>query len=215
MPRLSAVVELNVGGTPFTTSRSTLTAEPNSMLARMVQGDMPSAEDSQGRIFIDRNGSLFHVVLEYLREYGGDHFALPTLTADSLARLRREVEFYGLEGLLLVLDNAEQPSKPADAGQARFEYAWVMEALPRARPIHEGYWSNQGEKDRRLQETVDHQGLVQLPKLTLLVQQGWQLVETHYAHNVVKIRDGRGRVHCDSYSEAHMLVKRLIVESDV
>ncbi len=34
------IVELNVGGTHFTTTRSTLSKEPDSMLARMFAGDM-------------------------------------------------------------------------------------------------------------------------------------------------------------------------------
>lgn len=45
----SDVIELNVGGTIFASSRGTLTRISDSMLARLVDGDIPSARDSQGR----------------------------------------------------------------------------------------------------------------------------------------------------------------------
>ena len=63
------VVELNVGGRLFTTTRSTLSKHAGSMLAAMFSGDMqPALQDSQGRYFIDRNGDWFAVILSYLRE---------------------------------------------------------------------------------------------------------------------------------------------------
>ena len=47
---LMQVVELNVGGTIYATTRSTLCKDPDSMLARMFEGDLqPSHLDSQGR----------------------------------------------------------------------------------------------------------------------------------------------------------------------
>lgn len=63
------IVDLNVGGRYFTTTRSTLCKYSGSMLAAMFGGDLqPSQQDSQGRYFIDRNGDYFAVVLSYLRE---------------------------------------------------------------------------------------------------------------------------------------------------
>ena len=62
------VLELNVGGSYFTTTRSTLCKEPASTLARMFAGDLaPSQVDKQGRYFIDRSGDTFGAVLAYLR----------------------------------------------------------------------------------------------------------------------------------------------------
>ncbi len=44
------VVELNVGGTLFTTSRATLTSRSNSMLARMFEGELsPAQRDTSSR----------------------------------------------------------------------------------------------------------------------------------------------------------------------
>lgn len=63
------VIELNVGGHVFTTLRSTFCKHADSMLARMFSGDFaPAHQDSQGRYFIDRDGTHFGTVLAYLRE---------------------------------------------------------------------------------------------------------------------------------------------------
>lgn len=65
---MDQIVELNVGGTFFTTIRSTLCRDPSSMLACMFSGDMtPSTKDKEGRFFIDRSGEHFGTILAYLR----------------------------------------------------------------------------------------------------------------------------------------------------
>ncbi|KAL0031911.1 hypothetical protein WJX79_004705 [Trebouxia sp. C0005] len=67
-PGTMEVVELNVGGRIFVTTRSTLCKHSNSMLAAMFSGDMqPAQQDHQGRFFIDRNGDHFAIILAYLR----------------------------------------------------------------------------------------------------------------------------------------------------
>jgi len=54
-------VTLNVGGHMYTTSLTTLTRYPDSMLGAMFRGDFPTARDSQGNYFIDRDGPLFRL----------------------------------------------------------------------------------------------------------------------------------------------------------
>jgi len=74
------VVELNVGGIVYATSRLTLSHDPDSLLAKWFgaggrsadsQADdepppppPPPARDSHGRYFIDRDGTLFRFVLD-------------------------------------------------------------------------------------------------------------------------------------------------------
>jgi len=60
-------VSLNVGGVRYTTSLSTLTKHPDSMLGRMFGGDLPTAKDKEGAYFIEGNGQLFRFVLDFLR----------------------------------------------------------------------------------------------------------------------------------------------------
>lgn len=45
----SDVIELNVGGTVFATSRGTVSRLADSFLARMIEGEIPSSKDSNGR----------------------------------------------------------------------------------------------------------------------------------------------------------------------
>ena len=62
------VITLNVGGVMYTTSRSTLAKYPDSMLGAMFGGQfVPTCFDTQGNYFIDRDGEMFRVVLNFLR----------------------------------------------------------------------------------------------------------------------------------------------------
>ena len=62
------VMTLDVGGTKYRTTLSTLTKYPDSMLGVMFSGrhDLPQQED--GSYFIDRDGELFKYILMYLRD---------------------------------------------------------------------------------------------------------------------------------------------------
>ena len=62
------VVTLDVGGTKYRTTLSTLTKYPDSMLGAMFSGrhDLPQQED--GSYFIDRDGEAFKYILMYLRD---------------------------------------------------------------------------------------------------------------------------------------------------
>lgn len=85
------VVELNVGGHCFTTLRSTLSKHEDSMLCKMFSGDLaPSHQDSQGRYFIDRDGTQFGNVLAYLR---GEPLQMPSSFTERSA-LAAEASFY-------------------------------------------------------------------------------------------------------------------------
>jgi hypothetical protein len=61
------VIELNVGGIHMTTLLSTLTKEPDTMLAAMFGGRHKVETDRDGRFFIDCNGSTFAYILDFLR----------------------------------------------------------------------------------------------------------------------------------------------------
>lgn len=97
-----SVVELNVGGTPYTVALQTLLAEEGSWLHDKFGAGCPSdlATDEHGRFFFDRDGGLFRHVLDYLRDPTRYTVPVAFLERD---RLRREAEFYRLAGLLEVL----------------------------------------------------------------------------------------------------------------
>lgn len=94
-------IELNVGGTIFTTMPSTL--KGSGLFSTMLQSDVPTARDRQGRIFIDRDGAQFHRVLEFLRTGFID-------TDEDQASLRKEADFYQIVPLLKLLDREANTS---------------------------------------------------------------------------------------------------------
>jgi hypothetical protein len=109
---------LSVGGTPFEASRRTLTAEPASFLGAMFSGRHELRVDPDGRIFIDRSGTLFPHVLDFLRSHAdGDEnaaLAIQVLPEAQREAVRREVNYFGLEEVIF-------PVAPFSLEEARFE----------------------------------------------------------------------------------------------
>ena len=63
----SSIVKLSVGGQHFPKSLQTLTRDPNSMLAAMFSGRHKLETTEDGSFFIDRDGTYFLFILNYLR----------------------------------------------------------------------------------------------------------------------------------------------------
>ena len=59
---------MSVGGAHFETSIDTLTKYSNSMLAAMFSGRHLNSQDEDGRYFIDRDGTHFRHILNFLRD---------------------------------------------------------------------------------------------------------------------------------------------------
>ena len=92
------VVTINVGGKVFATSLFTLIKSPHaSMIGAMFSGEFTVAKDANGHVFIDNDGSAFHIVLNYLR-----HGKLVTTDAELTqlhAQLLLDAEYYCLPEL--------------------------------------------------------------------------------------------------------------------
>eukprot|EP01112_Ceratiomyxa_fruticulosa_P019199 TRINITY_DN624_c0_g1_i2.p1 TRINITY_DN624_c0_g1~~TRINITY_DN624_c0_g1_i2.p1 ORF type:complete len:251 (+),score=47.27 TRINITY_DN624_c0_g1_i2:664-1416(+) len=100
------IIDLNVGGTKYSTSLTTLTRDPSSMLARMFLGSIPYQKDSRGRAFIDRDGTLFRYILNYLRDGITLTFRDNSEISASLAKeLLAEARFFQLKELEAFLEN--------------------------------------------------------------------------------------------------------------
>ncbi|KAJ8027102.1 BTB/POZ domain-containing protein KCTD6 [Holothuria leucospilota] len=94
-------VHLNVGGTCYTTSLSTLTRYKDSMLYNMfTQENIPLAKDNMGRYIIDRDGVVFRYILNFLR---GANLNLPPRFGD-YEQLKEEVDFYQLDDMKELLE---------------------------------------------------------------------------------------------------------------
>ncbi|XP_019716052.1 BTB/POZ domain-containing protein KCTD6a [Hippocampus comes] len=98
-------VTLNVGGCLYSTSLTTLRRYPDSMLGAMFRGDVPTLRDASGNYFIDRDGTLFHYILNFLRS---SELTLPC-DFKEVELLRKEADFYQLEPLLQRLGDPRAP----------------------------------------------------------------------------------------------------------
>ena len=94
---ISSTVKLTVGGQYFTTSIQTLTKDPNSMLATMFSGKNEMKPSEDGSFFIDRDGTHFRLVLNYLRN---GELVLPGDASNFVKELEAEAKFYKLQGIL-------------------------------------------------------------------------------------------------------------------
>ena len=93
---LASTIMLNVGGQYFTTTLQTLTKDKGSMLHAMFSGRFYSKPAEDGSYFIDRDGTHFRYILNYLRT---GRLLLPK---DELVReeLLEEAEFYQIHDIL-------------------------------------------------------------------------------------------------------------------
>ena len=100
-------VTLDVGGHLFTTTIDTLTRYPDTMLGAMFSGRYALTPDTNGAYFIDRDGTHFREILNFLRG--------PTASKESKAlkfkeELKFEADFYGVTELMFpVVAETELP----------------------------------------------------------------------------------------------------------
>lgn len=97
------IIELNVGGVFYTTTLSTLTREPDSLLGHIFTGNAKGTilKDSKGKYFLDRDGVLFRYILDYLRNM---KLVLPENFHEK-ERLKQEADYYLLQSLIKSLNS--------------------------------------------------------------------------------------------------------------
>jgi len=90
---------LDVGGTSFSTTVSTLLKYSDSHLSNLVLTGSPSI-NAEGRLFVDRDGTHFRYILNFLRD---NELELPN---DEQVRreLLKEASFYGLQDLVKLME---------------------------------------------------------------------------------------------------------------
>ncbi|XP_693041.2 BTB/POZ domain-containing protein KCTD14 [Danio rerio] len=95
----SQVVHLNIGGHVFSTTLGTIRKFPNSTLAELINGSSKRM-DSEGRYFIDRDGTLFTHILEYLRT--------EKLPCEHLQEVHKEAIYYDIKPLVKAIEETPQ-----------------------------------------------------------------------------------------------------------
>uniref|UniRef100_A0A8C2A8P4 Potassium channel tetramerization domain containing 9b n=1 Tax=Cyprinus carpio TaxID=7962 RepID=A0A8C2A8P4_CYPCA len=122
-------ITLNVGGRRFTTTRSTLVKEPESMLAHMFrdQDVWGNKQDEQGAYLIDRSSDYFEPILNYLR-----HGQLIINDGINLLGVLEEARFFGIESLAEQLEGVIKNSQPPDDHSpiSRKEFVRFLLATP-------------------------------------------------------------------------------------
>ncbi|CAL1544576.1 unnamed protein product [Lymnaea stagnalis] len=121
-----AIIPLNVGGHLYMTRLSTLLKFSDSMLAAMFSGRHKIDKDKDGNFFLDSNGAVFALILEYLR-YG----TIPQ-TNNMTFLLFREANYYGLHELVERLQLKPEIATMAvkEAQRAQFpDYTLVKEEV--------------------------------------------------------------------------------------
>ncbi|XP_069030133.1 BTB/POZ domain-containing protein KCTD3 [Embiotoca jacksoni] len=91
---MGEIIQLNVGGTRFSTSRQTLMWIPDSFFSSLLSGRISTLRDETGAIFIDRDPTAFAPILNFLRTKELD------LRGVNISILRHEAEFYGITPLV-------------------------------------------------------------------------------------------------------------------
>ena len=132
---------LNVGGKLFTTTRMTLTKEPESMLSRMFAANnespghfnlSPSTVDAQGAYLIDRSPTYFEPILNYLR-----HGKLILDVGVSVQGVLEEAQFFGIESLVPILQSLDDDEQSKKKQHRPLTRADVIKVLIRTSPTNE------------------------------------------------------------------------------
>ncbi|KAK3083379.1 hypothetical protein FSP39_009510 [Pinctada imbricata] len=99
-------LKLEVGGASYYTSGETLKRKP-SLLARIIDDDGPFKRVN-GRHVVDRDGTYFRIILNYLRDC--ESYDIETLPRDirSLYEIRAEAKFYELEEFTTMVERRLQ-----------------------------------------------------------------------------------------------------------
>lgn len=107
------VVSLNIGGLVYTTTLYTVTQYSDSKLARLFSGEISQLpRDPKGNYFIDRDGTLFKHVLNFLRTR---KLTIPEDFQD-FEQLEIEATFYGIKPLEEAVQKARKSQQTPRPG---------------------------------------------------------------------------------------------------
>lgn len=95
------IVQLNIGGEIFSTSKSTIKKFPESLLAAIIEHEKYDGKE----LFFDRSPLFFPIILHFLRY---NEIKIKNLKKIDIENLKREVEFYEFSALDEILSKRLQ-----------------------------------------------------------------------------------------------------------
>ncbi len=106
------LVHLNVGGQRFSTSKNTLLSlqGEETFFTSLLSGRIASNMDESGAYFIDRDPTLFRLILNYLRTQQL-HLLVEDSDAQQISALIHEANFYGISPLSKQLSMCQSAGK--------------------------------------------------------------------------------------------------------
>lgn len=126
-------VEFDVGGTVFKVSKSLLEQHPDTMLARMASDTWNKSENDEASneskpLFIERNGSRFQFVLDYMRDGKVSLRVFQEVTKESVLQ---ELEYYGFVNIdpdcVNVVLMEEEVGKLTVSAKNQFQNALILQ----------------------------------------------------------------------------------------
>ena len=135
---LSHYVSLNVGGTHFLTSRTTL-IKGDTMLSRMFSGEIPVVE-KDGCAVIDRDGTHFRNILNFLRD---GKVSLPK-DETALEELKTEAEYYCIQDLVQICNRRMEGQQEHVEVVLGYQYMFKQKVLADHLDVKDGCegWKN-------------------------------------------------------------------------
>jgi len=87
---------LDIGGKVFATSQATLTNGKSHFFTAMFSGKYSTKPNEEGTYFIDRNPTMFQLILDYLR---GEEIYIREISAKDKKQLLRDAQYYQIHEL--------------------------------------------------------------------------------------------------------------------
>mmetsp|Transcript_17976 Transcript_17976/g.23165 ORF Transcript_17976/g.23165 Transcript_17976/m.23165 type:complete len:182 (+) Transcript_17976:63-608(+) len=110
------IINLNVGGSTYSTSLATLRMNHAGMLSSMFNGRYPVEMDDHGYVFIDRDGPTFRHILNFLRN---NQFPSNSLSLAEKESIQIEAEFFGLDELYSWAERLIKEEKESEGQKIR------------------------------------------------------------------------------------------------
>lgn len=158
---MSGLVQLNVGGILYTTTKQTL-MYPGSFFVAMFSGKMQEGLLIEGRIFLDRNGDLFKHVLDYLRS---PELWCPPGDEGIVAALIGEADYFCLSGMLEILTDL-QPKQFAVIAYDQFRAGCkIFNGPSEVIKLHRKYYHSDGQSRRGVSNHRSHEFICRIREM--------------------------------------------------